>query len=503
MTTNTQNSNSITERPPVVVIMGHIDHGKSTLLDYIRKSNIVEEEAGGITQHLSAYEVEYPNENKDIKKITFLDTPGHEAFSKMRERGTGVADLAVLVVSAEDSVKAQTLEAWNTIQEAKIPYIIAINKIDKPGANIEKTKNDLTEKGIYLEGFGGDVPFVEISAKTGQGINLLLGMILLVSELGEFKGDLSIPAVGEIIESNLDKNRGISATLVIKNGTLKRGMFVIAGNAIASTRIMENFLGKTIDSVAFSSPVRIVGFDQVPPAGSGFISFENKKEAEQYILNNKTNPEIQKSGLSENTDAMMVPLILKTDALGTNEALEKEILKLNTPEVGFNIISKGIGYIGESDIKTASGSTESIIIGFNVKVERNAMDVNEKEKVNIQTFDIIYKAIDWLKEELEKQRPRKEVLDVTGKAKIIKIFSKTKERQVVGGKVVEGTLSLDNVVRILRREFELGKAKLVELQQSKIKTKTINEGLEFGMQIESKVDLAPGDIIEAYKITYK
>ncbi len=421
----------------------------------------------------------------------------------MRERGTGVADLAVLVVSAEDSVKAQTMEAWNTIQSAKVPYIVAINKIDKPGANVEKVKNDLTEKGIYLEGFGGDIPFVEISAKTGQNVDQLLGMILLVAELAELKGDSKLPATGEVIESNLDKNRGVSATLVVKNGSLKRGMFIVSGNALASTRIMENFLGKTIDSATFSSPVRIVGFDQVPPVGSGFITFENKKEAEQYILNNKTNPEIQKRGASENTDAKMVPLILKTDALGTNEALEKEILKLNTADVGFKIISKGIGSIGESDIKTASGSTESIIIGFNVKVDRNAMDINEKEQVNVQTFDIIYKAIDWLREELERQRPRKEVLEVTGKAKIIKVFSKTKERQVVGGKVVEGTLSLDNVVRILRRDFEIGKAKLVELQQSKIKTKTINEGLEFGMQIESKVDLSPGDVIEAYTITRK
>lgn len=492
-----------TERPPVVVIMGHIDHGKSTLLDYIRKSNIVGGEAGGITQHLSAYEVEHPNENKEIKKITFLDTPGHEAFSSMRERGTGVADLAVLVVSAEDSVKAQTIEAWKTIQEAKIPYVVAINKIDKPGANVEKVKNDLTEKGIYLEGFGGDVPFVEISAKTGQNVDQLLSMILLVAELAELQADNSLPATGEIIESNLDKNRGVSATLIIKNGSLKKGMFIVAGSALASTRIMENFLGKTIDSASFSSPVRIVGFDNVPPAGSGFITFDNKKDAEQYILNNKKGPDTQKRGLSENTDAKMIPLILKTDALGTNEALEKEILKLNTIEVGFKIISKGIGSIGESDIKTASGSTESIIVGFNVKVDRNALDINEKEKVNIQTFDIIYKAIDWLKEELEKQRPRKEVYEVTGKAKILKIFNKTKERQVVGAKVVEGTISLDNVVRILRRDFELGKAKLVELQQSKIKTKTINEGLEFGMQIESKVDLAIGDTIEAYTIIYK
>src|SRR5574343_1923601 len=247
-----------TNRPPVVVGRGHVDHGKSTLLDYIRKSNIVDSEAGGITQHISAYEVSHKDEKGVDQKITFLDTPGHEAFSKMRARGASAADIAILVVSAEDSVKAQTLEAYNTIIESKVPYIVAINKIDKPNANIEKTKMDLVEKGIYLEGMGGDIPFVPISAKVGTGVSELLDMILLVADMNDFTGNRNVGASGIIIEANRDPKRGITATCLIKNGTVANGMYVVAGNSIVATRIMENFLGKPVKEASFSSPIRLV-----------------------------------------------------------------------------------------------------------------------------------------------------------------------------------------------------------------------------------------------------
>ena len=259
--------------------IGHIDHGKSTLLDYIRKTNIVESETGGITQCISAYEVTQKNENGLDKKITFLDTPGHEAFSKMRERGAEIADIAILVVSATEGVKPQTIEAWKTILESKIPCIVAINKIDKPEANIEKTKQELAENEIYLENYGGKIPFAEISAKTGKGVDNLLSLILLIAEMENFTGNTAENATGYVIEVNLDSRRGILATLLIKNGSIKKGMSVVVENSLCSTRIIENFLGKTIDKATFSSPIRIVGFDKMPRVGAKFETFEKKAEA--------------------------------------------------------------------------------------------------------------------------------------------------------------------------------------------------------------------------------
>ena len=271
-------------RPPVVVIMGHIDHGKSTLLDYIRKTNIVEGELGGITQHISAYEVIHsPLNSEQEKKITFIDTPGHESFSKMRERGAQIADIAVLIVSAEDGVKPQTIEAWKTITANKIPCIVAINKIDKTNANIQKTKTELAENEIYLENYGGKIPFVEISAKNGTGVDDLLSLINILAEMENFKGDKDENASGLVIETNLDSKRGIQATLIIKNGSLRKGMIVVVEDSVCSTNIMEKCLGKIINEAAFSSPIRLIGFDKMPRIGAEFKSFKTKKEVEKYI----------------------------------------------------------------------------------------------------------------------------------------------------------------------------------------------------------------------------
>ncbi len=503
----TTEKNTIRERPPVVVVMGHIDHGKSTLLDYIRKTNIVAGEAGGITQHISAYEVVHKDEHGADKKITFLDTPGHEAFSKMRERGAEVADIAILVVSAEDSVKTQTLEAWNTIKNSGIPCIVAINKIDRPGANIDKTKADLTEKEIYLEGFGGDIPYAEISAKVGTGVDTLLDLILIAAELAEFKGDASVPASGYIIESKLDTKRGISASLVIKDGTLGKGMFVVAENAMAGTRIVEDFLGKQATEPTFSSPIKIIGWDKMPAVGAKFESFSNKKDAETAARNNDASVKKAKDTATAasaiGAGTKIIPLVIKTDVLGTIDAIEKEIAKINNEKISYKITQKGVGGISESDIKTASADKEAIIVGFNVKVDGAALEFADKSGIIVKTFDIIYKLTDWLGEELEKRRPREEVIESTGKAKILKTFNRTKERLVVGGKVIEGRLTSDGTVRILRRDFEIGRGKIIELQQGKIKSREVLEESEFGMLIESKVDIAPGDVIEAFVIVQK
>ncbi len=503
MEKNKQKEN-IVNRPPVVVVMGHIDHGKSTLLDYIRKTTITEKEAGGITQRISAYEVIHQN-----NKITFIDTPGHEAFSKMRERGAKIADIAILVVSAEDGVKPQTIETWKTISESDTPCIVAINKIDKINANIEKTKKELAEHEIYLENYGGKIPFVEISAKVGTGVDELLSLILILAEVENLTGDSSLDASGYVIEVNLDSKRGIMATLVIKNGTIKNGMTVEIGKAMCSTRIIENFLGKTINEATFSSPIRIVGFDKMPKVGAQFKTFQKKSDAIKYIEELPST----KSGIvtpkKEENNKKIIPIILKADVSGSIEAIEKEISKINSDinttinkNAEFKIVGKGIGPISESDIKNVS-SCDTIVIGFNVKADKSANETAQKRCITISFFDIIYKMTKWLEIQMEERRPKIETIETTGRAKIIRAFSRTKERQILGGKVIEGQINLNSTIRIMRREFEIGRAKIINLEKNKVKTSEVREGAEFGMMIESKIEVVTGDILESFSITQK
>ena len=532
MKNNAKKSNLVL-RPPVVVIMGHIDHGKSTLLDYIRKTNVVDKEAGGITQVISAYEVEVPQEepksreneeNRGIprparddftnSKITFLDTPGHEAFSKMRERGAEIADIAILVVSATEGVKPQTIEAWKTIVESKIPCIVAINKIDKPEANIEKTKNELAENEIYLENYGGKIPFVEISAKIGTRVTDLLSLVLLLAEMENLVGDSALDASGFVIEVNLDSKRGIMATLIIKNGSIKKGMTVAVEDTLCSTRIMENFLGKTIDEASFSSPVRIVGFDKMPRVGAPFKTFQKKKEALKYIQELPSTKGEQTSPKTEENSKKIIPIIIKADVSGSIEAIEKEIAKISAkggPASGgkeestaeFKIVSKGVGPISESDIKGVSCGVDALVIGFNVKADSSALEIAEKRNITITYFEIIYKMTEWLEKQMEERRPRVETVEITGRAKIIRAFSRTKERQIVGGKVTEGKINLNSTVKIMRREFEIGRGKIVNLEKSKIKVSGVEEGAEFGMMIESKTEIVAGDVLESFSITQR
>lgn len=510
-------NNKNIERPPVVVIMGHIDHGKSTLLDYIRKTNIVEKEVGGITQNISAYEVEHLSEKGEKRKITFIDTPGHESFSKMRERGAQIADIAILIVSAEDGVKPQTIEAWKTIVENKIPCIVAINKIDKTNANIEKTKTELAENEIYLENYGGKIPFIEISAKTGTGIDDLLSLINILAEMENFTGNKDENASGFVIETELDSKRGIQATLIIKNGTLKKGMIVVVEDSFCSTNIMENFLGKNINEATFSSPIHLVGFCKIPKIGAGFKSFENKKDVEKYIKESafsiKDGPwrnSLKDRPSDSETDKKIIPIILKADIAGSIEAIEKEINKiryeLNATEsenAEFKIVQKGVGPISESDIKTISGGENILVIAFNVKIDKSAIELADKRGITISFFDIIYKMTEWLEAEMEKRRPKIETVETTGSAKILKVFSRTKERQIVGGRVLKGRIVLDKIVKIMRREFEIGRGKIVNLEKAKTKIKEVEEGIEFGMMVESKIEIAEGDIIESFNITQR
>lgn len=493
-------------RPPIVVVMGHIDHGKSTLLDYIRKTNVVEKETGGITQNISAYEVVHKDEHGKDSKITFLDTPGHEAFSKMRARGALIADIAILVVSAEDGVKPQTIEAWKTINESGLPSIVAINKIDKPGANVEKTKGELAENEIYLENYGGKIPSVEISAKVGTGVDNLLSLILIMSEMESYEADHTVDASGFVIEANLDSKRGILATLIIKNGTIKNGMTVAVEDATCSTRIIENFKGEMVSSATFSSPIRICGFDKLPAVGAEFKTFKNKKDALEYTQDwTEKNKSANKNSKdqSEDTNKKIIPIILKTDVSGSLEAIEKEIAKIKNPTAEFRIVSKGVGPVSESDIKNISDSSCAIVIGFNVKTDKSALEMAQNKGITISNFDIIYKMTEWLEVEMESRRPRVETVETVGKAKIIRAFSRTKERQIVGGKVVEGQLVLNGTIKIMRRDFEIGRGKIVNLEKSKAKTSTVEEGAEFGMMVESKMEIVAGDVVELFSIAQK
>jgi translation initiation factor IF-2 len=489
----------IEERSPVVVIMGHIDHGKSTLLDYIRKSNVVAGEAGGITQHLSAYEVAHKTAAGATKKITFLDTPGHESFSSMRERGAKTADIAILIVSAEDSVKAQTREALKTILDAKIPYVVAINKIDRPNANPEKVKLDLAEAGVYVEGYGGNIPFALISATTGMGISDLLETIVLVAELEQFTGDRNALATGMVIESRLDPKRGITATLVVKNGTLTRGQFVVVGSAYASTRMMEDSYGKAVESISFSSPLSIIGFDVQPEVGSGFDTYATKKEAEAAVADYKhlLRDGVPAERVVYSKEIKVVPIIIKADVAGTLDAVEKEIKKLEIDTLKFKIIARGIGAISENELRSASADKEAFIVGFHVALDSRAKGLNETLGVPVATFDVIYKLSDYVAEQVELRRPRTETAEARGSIKILKVFSETKDKQVIGGVLVEGVVSAGASVKILRREAEIGTGKIIGMQQGKMKVREITDG-EGGLLVESKVTIAPGDVLQAF-----
>jgi translation initiation factor IF-2 len=487
----------IVTRHPVVVVMGHIDHGKSTLLDYIRKTNVVAKEAGGITQHLSAYVVEHATKEAGKKHITFLDTPGHAAFQKMRLRGADVADVAILVVSAEEGVKPQTLEALASIKAAHIPYVVAINKIDKPNANIDRTKISLIENEIYIEGMGGDIPFAPISAKAGTGIDELLDLVLLTAELADLKGDTGASPSGVVIESELDQKRGTSATLIVTEGILRGGMFVVSGGAYAPVRIMEDFRGKAIKEAGLSMPVRIVGFSEVPVVGAPFVTSGSKKEAEALVIKYH---EEQKKPNERNQETILpaIPVIIKADTIGSIEGIEHEIAKIPQDRVVIKVVDKTVGGITENDVKNVGATKNAIILGFNTTVDRKAKDIAERFGVEIAQFDIIYKLAEWLHEAVKTRTPIETVDVKTGDAKILKEFSIVRHTHVMGGRVLSGVLKVGEIVKVMRRDLEIGRGTIENLQQQKANVKEVNTG-EFGMELHTKTEIMPGDTIEAFE----
>ena len=500
------------ERPPIVAVMGHVDHGKSTLLDFIRKTNVAGGEAGGITQRVAAYEVEHISKSKGggdgskPKKITFIDTPGHAAFSAIRSRGANVADIAILVVAADDGVKAQTLEALQSIKDAKTPFIVAINKIDKPNASVEKTQASLMEKGVYLEKLGGEIPWVAVSAKTGVGVEELLDLILLVAEVEGLKGDPTLLAEGYILEAHRDPKRGIAATLIITNGTLEQGQALLAGRAIAPVRIMENYAGKTIRQAGLSCPLVLTGFDELPIAGESFKSFTKKRDAEEArssaFLGVKRAPIIQKSSDSDDTESPVfrMPVVIRADTTGSLEAISQEVNRLGDEHAQIVIVLSGIGNISENDIKAAAASSpaSATVIGFNVNVDAMAEERARQHGIKIEQFDIIYRLAERLQELLGASAPKRLVEKIIGHTKIAKQFSSRKGLHVVGGAVADGYLERGASVRVTRRGTVIGVGKIKNIQSHKQDVAKVDNGSEFGAQIESVFEIAQGDGLECF-----
>ena len=492
---------ALTPRPPIVAVMGHIDHGKSSLLDYIRKAKVTEGEVGGITQHVSAYEAEHEHEGA-VRKITFLDTPGHEAFRALRARGAQAADVAILVVAADDGVKPQTLEAYEAIVEAGTPFVVAFTKIDKNGADIEKAKYAVLEHGIYLEGLGGSVSYVGISSKTGEGIPELLDIVLLTAEMAELTTDDSLPASGFVLESSQDPKQGMDATIILKDGTLSVGDFVVAGSAMVPVRFIENFAGSRIKTAVASQPVRVAGWSVLPPAGTPFVSTATKKEAEKVV----TLPERASLRLStlttEEKDKTLLPLIIKADATGSIAAIKHELNKITHDRVIIRIVSEGLGAVSESDVKTAQAGGATIV-AFTVSTDGSARELAERAGVGIETFSIIYDLAERVAKLVIARAPRITEEEILGQAKILKVFSVAGVKHVLGARWESGALTLGDLVKVDRRGIPLGTMKLTNLQQVRQDVKEIHVEGEFGLQLEGKVEVAAGDTIQTYKMTEK
>jgi len=484
-------------RPPVVALMGHIDHGKSTLLDYIRKTKITEGEAGGITQHVNAYEVTH-----NQSKITFIDTPGHEAFTSIRSRGANIADIAILVVSAEDGVKPQTIEAYKHIKKSEVPFIVAITKIDKPSANIERAKQSLAENDVYVEGYGGSISSVSVSAKTGEGVNELLEMIILLSEVEHFTGDRGRWGSGIVLESRLDPQIGIIAVGIIKDGTVRKGMTVASVGAIAPLRFIQDTEGKEQKSLSFSSPIQMAGWDEAPPAGAMFETFDDKRAAQFYAESELAKAKAKRSGKESTThingdeNTAILPIIIKADVTGSLEALVYELNKLSHERIILKIILKGIGTVSENDVKSAMTTAGTIVFSFNTKIDSQAAALAERSGVPVETFDIIYKLTERINNLLLEREPKIEVEEITGQGKVLKIFSTTKDKHVIGVRSLSGIFEVGGLLKIIRRDEEIGRGKIKGLQQNKVEIEKISENSEFGAMIESKTEIAPGDMLE-------
>ena len=492
-------------RAPIITVMGHVDHGKTSLLDYIRNANIVDGESGGITQHIGAYSV-----NVGDQKIAFLDTPGHEAFTAMRARGAQVTDLVIIVVAADDDVMPQTKEAISHAQAAGVPIIFAINKIDKPNANPDNVKTQLSSMNLLVEEWGGNIQSQDISAKTGQGIDELLEKVLLEAEILELKANPNKNAVGTVVEAQLDKGRGYVTTILVQAGTLKIGDYMLAGKNSGKVKAMFDDKGRKLKKAGPSTPVSILGLDGAPQAGDKFNIFDDEREAKQ-IAAKRSQLQREQSVRTQKTltldeigrrialgDFKELNIILKGDVDGSVEALTDSFQKLSTEEIQVNILHKGVGAITESDVLLATAS-DAIIVGFNVRPQGNARTVADREEVDIRTYSIIYDAINDLKDAMEGMLSPEMKEEVTGNVEIREVYKISKVGNIAGCMVMSGKIYRDSKVRIIRDGIVVHDGTLTSLKRFKDDVKEVAKGYDCGLQIKNYNDIKIGDQIEAYK----
>ena len=492
-------------RAPIITVMGHVDHGKTSLLDYIRNANVIEGESGGITQHIGAYSV-----NVGDQKIAFLDTPGHEAFTAMRARGAQVTDLVIIVAAADDDVMPQTKEAISHAQAAGVPIIFAINKIDKPNANPDNVKTQLSQMNLLIEEWGGTIQSQDISAKTGQGVDELLEKVLLEAEVLELKANPNKNAVGTVVEAQLDKGRGYVTTILVQAGTLKVGDYILAGKHSGKVKAMFNDKGKKLKKAGPSTPVSILGLDGAPQAGDKFLVFDDEREAKQ-IATKRSQLQREQSVRTQKTltldeigrrialgDFKELNIILKGDVDGSVEALTNSFQKLSTEEIQVNILHKGVGAITESDVLLATAS-DAIIVGFNVRPQGNARAVADREEVDIRTYSIIYDAINDLKDAMEGMLSPEMKEEVTGNVEIREVYKISKVGNIAGCMVMSGKIFRDSQIRIIRDGIVVHDGVLTSLKRFKDDVKEVAKGYDCGLQVKNYNDIQEGDVIEAYK----
>lgn len=493
------------ERPPVVTIMGHVDHGKTTLLDTIRKTNVASGEAGGITQAIGAYQIEYNG-----KKITFIDTPGHAAFTEMRARGASITDIVIIIVAADDGVMPQTKEAIDHAKAAGVPIIVAVNKIDKPTANVERVLTEMSANGIQPEEWGGDVMFVNISAVTGEGIDDLLDRILLLSEMSELKANPNRYAIGTVIESKVDKNSGVITNLLIQNGTLRLGDPIVIGSFAGKVRTLINDRGDSLVEALPSMPVSITGLSESPAAGDKFMAFESEKKAKKVAEQRK---EIEKERKSKPKVSISlndlfsraeagekeINIILKADVKGSEEAVKNSLLKLDVEGIKINVIRSGIGGISESDVALAEASN-AIIIGFNIRPDHKIAEIAKDKGVDIRLYDIIYKVVEEMEAALKGKLEPEFEEKILGEAEVRKLFKFSKVGTIAGSYVTSGVIKRGSKARVIRDGVVINDSTIGSLAREKDQVKEVKQGIECGITIENFNDIKEQDVIEAYEL---
>ncbi len=486
--------NNLLARPPVVVILGHVDHGKTSILDYIRKTKTTERESGGITQHIGAYQTKHQE-----KIVTFIDTPGHEAFSAMRSRGAKVADIAILVIAAEEGIKPQTKEAITHIKKSGIPMIVAINKIDKKEAQPEKVKKELAQNDVIVESLGGAIPSINLSAKTGRGIDEFLEMINLVAEMEEFRDNPDQATTGVIIESRHDTQRGATATLLVKSGTLKNRDIVGTGSTFGRIKTMEDFQLNSIEKASASTPVVITGLNQVPQVGEKFSVFSGLEEA-QVEVKRKMAKRSSIGGTKEvfvfEPDKKILNIILKADVQGSLEAIRESFKSIPDDEVVLRILKAEVGEITESDIKLAEPARAKIF-GFRTKTSGTIKQLARHKNIGIETFEIIYELIQGIREQLSKLLEPEIIKHDIGQLKVLAIFKTEKDKQIIGGKVIKGQVKKGVLVDIVGKEKSPGK--IIQLQRDKKEADEASKGQECGLAIQNLIRIEKGDTLEIYE----